>query len=248
MLRWIRKIITFFIFSILIGYIVFVAVPMGHFCALFRNSSRFRLKFHRSIRRGFRFFVLYCLPKSEFRVHNEFHETFHKPALIIANHQSLLDLPATLMLRDKLVAMCGQWVWESRLYGPVIRYASFFPASMSLEDMVAHVRSCMQQGYSVIIFPEGTRSEDCQVHKFRRGAFHIAEQLQCDIVPIVLHGTGKVLPKKDFCYYPGPVRIEIGERVSFESGKMGKNHGAMTRYWHQWFVKRYAEIEAEMSD
>ena len=176
---------------------------------------------------------------------NPHEETFKKPALIIANHQSLLDLPATLMLTNRLIVMTGQWVWDSKIYGHVVRFADFFPATMSMEDMLAHISKCMKRGYSVLIFPEGTRSEDCQVHKFRRGAFHLAEQLKCDIVPVTIFGTGYLLPKRDFCLNPGPECIEIGKRVSFDDGIMGQTHGEMTRYWHKWFVENYAKLEAE---
>ena len=245
--RFIRCLKTYWSFGILVGFIFFIATPLGWWHTLTGGvNERNRSSFHRLKARFFRFYTFHCVCYAKPELRNPHGETFEKPALVIANHQSLLDLPATLMLHDKLVAMTGQWVWESKIYGRVIRFADFLPSSMPMEEMLDHIRDCMSRGYSVLIFPEGTRSEDCQRHTFRRGAFHLAEQLRCDVVPVTLWGTGRVLPKQDFCLTPGREVIEIGRRVRYDEGLMGETHGAMTRYWHKQYQRRYAELEAEM--
>ncbi len=243
--RWIKLIKTYASFGILVGYIFFIIAPKARIYSWFGDNERVRFRLHRHIRRFCRFFSCHCVPGVNPVLRNDYEETFNKPALIIANHQSLLDLPGTLMLTNRLIVMTGQWVWDSKIYGHVVRFADFFPASMSMDEMLEHIRKCMNRGYSVLIFPEGTRSEDCQIHKFRRGAFHLAEQLKCDIVPVTIFGTGYLLPKNDFCLTPGPECIEIGKRVSYDDGIMGETHGEMTRYWHKWFVANYAKLEAE---
>lgn len=245
--RKIQKLKTYCSFSILVGYIFLVAWPLGIWYSLIPGRiAKRKSAYHRHVRRFFYHYIFHFVWGAKPEVRNPHKEVFHRPALIIANHQSILDLAATLMLHDRLVAMTGQWVWESRLYGHVIRFADFFPATMPLDQMVDHIRDCMSRGYSVLIFPEGTRSEDCQVHKFRRGAFHIVEQLQCDVVPVTLWGTGRMLPKNDFCLNPGRIIVDVGPRVRFDDGIMGHDHGSITRYWHQWFVDRYAQLEGEM--
>ena len=173
--RWFRLIISYLGFGILLGYIFFIIAPMARIYAWFGDNERVRYRLHRHIRRFCRFFALFCVPQVHPIVRNPYEETFKKPALIIANHQSLLDLLATLMLTNRLIVMTGQWVWDSKIYGHVVRFADFFPATMPMDEMQTHISKCMKRGYSVLIFPEGTRSEDCQVHKFRRGAFLLAE-------------------------------------------------------------------------
>jgi len=243
--RWIKLIVTYMGFGLLLGYIFFILAPKARIYSWFGDNERVRFRLHRHIRRFCRFFFHHCIPGVKPILRNEHEEVFKKPALIIANHQSLLDLLATLMLTNRLIVMTGQWVWDSKIYGHVVRFVDFFPATMPMEEMQAHISKCMSRGYSVLIFPEGTRSVDCQVHKFRRGAFHLAEQLKCDIVPVTIFGTGYLLPKKDFCLNPGPLCVEIGKRVSFDEGIMGETHGEMTRYWHKWFVENYAKLEEE---
>jgi hypothetical protein len=69
-------------------------------------------------------------------------------------------------------------------------------------------------GYSILIFPEGTRSEDCSIGRFHKGAFYLAEKLNLDIIPIITHGVGHIFPKKEFLLRKGRVDILIGERIT----------------------------------
>ena len=243
----VRKLITYLTFGFLVAYLFLVIVPMAWLCRLRGQSEEVRHHFHRHASRFFGFYTRHCLPGVRTEVRNASGETFERPALVIANHQSLLDLPATLMLHDRMIAVVGRWVWESRIYGQAVRYAGYLPATMSLEEMLPRIQERMQHGYSLLIFPEGTRSVDGQVHKFRRGAFHIAEQLQCDVVPVTLCGTGQCLPKLDFCLRPGRILVEVGERVTYASGLMGQTHSEMTRRWHQWFVQNFQRLAQEPS-
>ena len=243
-----RRMLTFASFGLLVGYIFLVIWPLGLWYSLASGRlAKRKAALHRHISRFFRIYMSHFVWGVTPEVRNPYHEEFHRPALIIANHQSILDLSATLMLCDRMVAMTAQWVWDSRLYGHVVRFADFFPASMPLDQMIEHLRGCMDRGYSVLIFPEGTRSDDCQVHKFRRGAFCLAEQLQCDVIPVTLWGTGRALSRSKFCLNPGRVIIDIGRRVRFDEGVMGTDHGSMTRYWHRWFVERYQQLDSEMA-
>lgn len=245
--RLINQLKTYYSFSIFVLYIFFVGVPMGWYYSLSKKHlAKNQDIYHRHAAHFFRRFMRHYLCCATHEIRNPYCENFKKPALIIANHQSLLDLPLTMMMSPKLVVMTGQWVWESKIYGKVVKFCDYFPSSMPMEEMVAHLKDVMSRGYSVVIFPEGTRSEDCQIHTFRRGAFHLAEQLRCDILPMVIWGTGKVLPKTDFCLQKGHMILDIGKRISFDEGIMGEGHGPLTRYWHKYFVKRFAELESEM--
>lgn len=244
--RFVNKLKTYYSFGILVGFIIFIAVPMGWYYSMRQNKEgRTLFRFHKRKARFFRRYMKHYLCGVSTEVLNASGEDFKKPALIIANHQSLLDLPATLMLHPRIVAMTGQWVWDSKLYGKAIRYSEFFPAMMPMDEMLQHIQQVMAKGYSVLIFPEGTRSEDCQVHTFRRGAFHLAEQLKCDVVPVTLWGTGRCLPKDDFCLRSGHIVVDIGKRIRFVDGIMGEAHGPMTRYWHRYFIQRYAQLQEQ---
>ncbi len=244
--KLINQLKTYYSFGIFVLYIFFVGVPAGWLYSLSeKNKAKNQDKYHKHVAHFCRRFLRHYLCCATHEIRNPYHETFKTPALIIANHQSILDLPFTMMMSPKLVVMTGQWVWESKLYGKVVKFCDYFPSSLPMDEMLVHIKDVMSRGYSVLIFPEGTRSEDCQVHTFRRGAFHLAEQLRCDIIPMVLWGTGRVLPKNEFCLHDGHMVLDIGKRERFDDGVMGEGHGALTRYWHKYFLQRFAELEEE---
>ena len=79
--------------------------------------------------------------------------------------------------------------------------------------MTAAIAEKVAKGYSVMIFPEGTRSEDCHIQRFHRGAFYLAERLGLDIVPVFIDGFGEVLPKKSFHLHPGDMTVQVLPRI-----------------------------------
>lgn len=177
---------------------------------LFGDSERKRLRYHRLIQRVASLAVR-SIPGARYTLHNPHGEDFSKPAVYICNHQSHFDVLALLALQPKLVFMTNDWAWK--FYGPVIRKAEFYPASFGLEKNSAHMKSLLARGYSVAIFPEGTRSLDGRIQRFHRGAFLAARELGLDILPMWLHGFGYALPKHDFVLRRADLSLEIGERI-----------------------------------
>ena len=177
---------------------------------LFGDTEKKRLRYHGLICRvtgwGLR-----AMPGTRFTMSNPHGEDFSKPAIYICNHQSHLDTLALLSLQPKLVFMTNDWAWK--FYGPIIRKAEFYPASYGFEKNSAHIQSLMERGYSVAVFPEGTRSKDCEVHRFHRGAFLAAKNLGLDILPVYIHGFGYVLPKHEALLRKAGLYLEVGERI-----------------------------------
>jgi len=151
--------------------------------------------------------------QAPFKIHNTFNEKFDNPGIIISNHQSHIDLLYTLMLSPKIITLTNNWVWNSPFYGQIIRYADFLPLENGIENHINQLKTYINNGYSILIFPEGTRSEDCSILRFKKGAFYLANQLNVDIIPIIIHGIGHILPKSEFMLRNGEVNINILERI-----------------------------------
>jgi len=179
-------------------------------------------------------FVIHHVPGTTFSYHNDLEERFEQPSVIICNHQSHLDLMAVMMLTPKLIILTKDWVWNNPFYGLVIRYADFFPISET-EVMIHKIKRMVGKGYSVLIFPEGTRSKDCHIQRFHRGAFYLAEQLQVDIVPLFIKGFGKVLPKTSFYLHPGHMSMEVLPRVLFDKDV---DYRETTKRIHRMYVNK----------
>ena len=208
-----------------------------------RQSGAHRLLWHYA-----RFVILrHGIPGVPFSVGNSGGEDFARPAVIICNHQSHLDLMALLMLSPRIVCLTKDWVWHNPIYGFILRQAEFYPVSLGAEALLPRLRSLVERGYSIAIYPEGTRSADCSVSRFHQGAFHLARALRLDILPMVLYGAGKAWPKQGGLLRRWPIRIEIDRRIGPDElqalGELPRQQASALR---QYYKQRYAEIANRM--
>lgn len=235
-----QRIVTYWCYTVVTLYAIFLAIPKACIYALLwrRNEAR-RLEFHEWFCHWCRWAATH-IPGVTFACSNPHGEHFEKPAMLIANHQSMLDIISIVSLTPRLVVMTNQWVWYFPLFHYVIRYLEYYPSTQGANE--AYLRSVMERGYSILIFPEGTRSQDCKILKFKRGAFYLAQQLKADILPIYLNGCGKVMPKGQTLIYPGHIDIEIGERVPFDPNNE-QSHGEQTRYWHKHYLEKFGSTQ-----
>lgn len=179
----------------------------------YKKESKKRF-FHKVLSRVCRVFM-HTMFTAKVKSINETGEDFSKPAVIIANHQSFIDILQILALCDKCIMVTNGWVWHSPFFGWVIRYAGFYHINDGYEELAKAIAPAVAQGYSVAIFPEGTRSADNKVHKFRKGAFYLAEIMQLDILPIVLYGNGHISSKNQpFYIKKGTVVSRILPRIA----------------------------------
>lgn len=167
----------------------------------------------------------------------------NRPALIIANHQSFLDIMMILMLHPKVIIMTNSWVWNSPIFGRVIRFADFYPSDAGAENSIEHLQSLVNNGFSIMVFPEGTRSKTGKIGRFKKGAFYLAEQLNLDILPIVFHGTGDCIRKKDFLVHGTTVSMKFLDRIPPNDLSWGKGYSKRTKSISKYFKAEYAKIK-----
>lgn len=173
---------------------------------------------------------------------NPGNETFEKPAVIIANHQSFVDILVMLSLAPKLVMVTNRWVWYSPVFGKIVQYADFVQTTDGYEKVLHHLREKVAQGYSVVVFPEGTRSADCKIHRFHKGAFYLAEKLRLDILPVVLYGTGMIISKRQPFYVKrGILCTRILPRISYADPDFGVTYQECAKAVARFFRHAYQE-------
>jgi 1-acyl-sn-glycerol-3-phosphate acyltransferase len=192
----------------------------------------------------FSFLQLYAMRNEKKVRQNPAHETFEKPAVIIANHQSAIDILQMLTLHPKIIMVTKEWVSRSPLFGKVARFAGFVDITKGYEPATAHIREYMDAGYSVVVFPEGMRSPDGKLQRFHKGAFYLAEALKADIVPALLHGHGQAMSKDDYLYLKdAAIAVKILPRIPYREGETYQERYKQTS---RLFKKEHAAFTEEI--
>jgi 1-acyl-sn-glycerol-3-phosphate acyltransferase len=177
---------------------------------------------------------------------NTFNEKFEKPAVIIANHSSFLDILAVGLLSPKIIFLVSDWVYNSPVFGKGVRLAGFYPVSSGMDNGIDHLRTKVAEGFSIMVFPEGTRSVDNSIKRFHKGAFYLAEQLHLDIIPLVIHGYSEVCPKGDFILNGGNTTTAILDRISPDDLTFGNSVAERTKKISTFFKQEYRKMRLDL--
>lgn len=193
--------------------------------------------------------VLHLSPFVKKKVITNPKEDFSKPAIIIANHTSFLDTLAIAMATHKIVYLVNDWVYDSPVFGKLVKALGFYPVSQGIENGKEKLKEKIDQGYSLVVFPEAERSYTNDVKRFHKGAFYLAEEFGLDILPLYIHGNSEVLPKGDFIIYDGDIIVKVGDRLSKNDLSFGTTYKERAKninfYFRNEFAKLRNEIECE---
>ena len=142
--------------------------------------------------------------------------------VIISNHQSILDILLINCLRYRFKWISKIENMKMPVLGWYLRMADYITVNRgnkeSKEEMMGKSYQCLKRGTSIMMFPEGTRSIDREIGFFKRGAFQLAIRTNRPILPILIDGSGGVLPKHGLIFSTGhKIRIRVFDPVSPES-------------------------------
>ena len=150
------------------------------------------------------------------------------PVIFAANHQSHADTPVILAALPKrfrrrvaVAAAADHWFAQGRLAGMAAAFllnAFPFSRSGSIRPSLEHCSRLLDGSWSILIFPEGTRSADGRMGQFKSGTGFMAVELGVPVVPVHVEGTGKVLPKGKGWPRRGHVQVTFGEPLRFAPG------------------------------
>jgi 1-acyl-sn-glycerol-3-phosphate acyltransferase len=143
------------------------------------------------------------------------------PAVFVANHQSHFDAPVCLAalggrIRKRLVvAAAADYFYSNALKGTAASLAlgtvPFIRQGGGSRESLQMLKDLAKRGWSVLIFPSGTRGSGAS--GFKKGFAYIAVDAQVPVVPMYLHGLDQVMPKGSFLPLPGGVVIGIGPPI-----------------------------------
>jgi 1-acyl-sn-glycerol-3-phosphate acyltransferase len=137
--------------------------------------------------------------------------------IFVANHQSIYDIPvlfATLPWQLRIIAKDS--IGRFPFLGWHLRRSGHLLVDRRRPDRAGILRkwkALVEKGLSLLIFPEGTRSEDGQVAPFKGGPFLLAVEAGLPIVPISVEGSRFVMKKGRLMTCPGHVRLRVHDPV-----------------------------------
>jgi len=144
------------------------------------------------------------------------------PYVIISNHQSILDILLINCLRYRFKWVSKIENMKVPVLGWYLRMAGYITVNRgdkdSKDDMMERSYNFLAKGISIMMFPEGTRSVNGEIGFFKRGAFEMAINTSIPILPILIDGTGGILPKHGLVFNTGQkIRIRVFDPVQPDS-------------------------------
>ncbi len=193
LLSLLRSAMAFGLF--LLGCVALNVVRLLFLIPIF-SKNRKKLIFHQLLNGFSGSLLAIMLYRSRTLCHRE-RANFKSPSIIIANHHSFIDILFVLSLHQKIVIITNDWVYHSPFFGALVRYADFIQATQGVDSQLEKIQDLVNQGFSIAVFPEGSRSRTNQLARFHKGAFYLAEKLELDVQPLLVHGTAQLMPKGD---------------------------------------------------
>lgn len=140
--------------------------------------------------------------------------------IFLSNHVSNVDAPILLPLVPGMTSVfIKRELMNIPLLGTAMRMGKYVPVSRgnSREDAQRSVEAAadaLNSGLHITVFPEGTRSTDGNLLPFKKGAFFLAEQTGAPIIPVVITGTERIMPKGRFRIKPGEAHMKFLPPIS----------------------------------
>ena len=144
-----------------------------------------------------------------------------RPYVVAANHASQLDIPVLFHgLGFPIRFLAKRSLFYIPLFGWSLWLAKFIPVdrgrSRRARASIDRGAERIRRGPSLMVFPEGTRTPDGAVKRFKSGAFVMAIKSGVPLLPVAIRGTFDAVPKSRLAMKPGPVQLVIGEPIRTE--------------------------------
>ncbi len=171
-----------------------------------------------------------------------------RPAVLVSNHQSMLDILVLYQLFSPY-----KWVSKKENFSiPIIGWLMRLNAYLEIErgsrgsypGFMRKAGLLLKQGSSLLIFPEGTRYPGGALGPFREGAFRMALDNAVDIVPVVLDGTARALPRKGVILTGhARIRVHVLDPLPYDDFSGSRPEELMNRV-RRLMSEEYARIRA----
>lgn len=166
--------------------------------------------------------------------------------VIVVNHNTVIDIPALYYLPLNFRWVSKREVYKTPFFGQYLFLHGDIcinrgRATEAIEQLLREGKMWIGRGASVAVFPEGTRSKDGQIHRFKAGAFTLAREAGVAILPVVLDGTKTLIRPNALFNWRNRITIRVLPPVSAERVAADDPHELMTEV-HDAMSRALAEI------
>lgn len=141
--------------------------------------------------------------------------------LFVANHQSYMDIPVMMSVIERPVGFVAkEELGRIPFFAQWIVYMKcvLITRGDTRKALVAILQAAklLQQGHSLVLYPEGTRSIDGSLGEFKAGSLKAAQKGKAIVVPVAIDGARNVMPRNSFWMYKSDVTVTILPAISAE--------------------------------
>lgn len=187
------------------------------------------------------FYMLRILCRIDCQIHGAENVPKDRPVIIMSKHQSTWEtffLP--LVFHDPAIIIKKELLWVP-FFGWGL--ATIDPISINrrkkssaMQQIIEKGKQCLQEGRSILVFPEGTRTAYGSVGHYRLGGARLAVATGHPVLPVA-HDAGRYWPRKQFIKRPGTIHLVIGPPIE-SKGRTAEEVLALTKNWIEDAVKR----------
>lgn len=163
------------------------------------------------------------------------------PALYVANHQSLLDTPLLIALihnNPQIWYALSSW-FNKPIIGALIRRVALpinrDHITTSTRVLIQGIRLAQKYQCDLMLFPEGGRYTDGEIHQFLPGFSLIAKSTNLPVIPVYIHNLDKAYPPKSILLHPYPITLTIGKPFYYNPEE---SYEAFAEHVRTWFVEQ----------
>lgn len=157
-----------------------------------------------------------------------------KSYIIVLNHNTVVDIPALYYLPLNFRWVSKREVFKTPFFGQFLVLHGDIcinrgRATEAMDQLLRDGKLWISRGASVAIFPEGTRSNDGEIHRFKAGAFTLAKEAGVEILPVVLSGTKSLIGPKAMFSWRNLITVKVLPPVSVKEIASLETHELMER-------------------
>ena len=141
--------------------------------------------------------------------------------IIVMNHTSMVDIAALYFLPLNFRWVSKREVFRIPYMGQMLSLHGDIAidrgrGTESMKKVIEDGKLWISRGASIAIFPEGTRSKDGEIHRFKQGAFMLAKEAGVAILPVVMQGTGTTIKPNKMYNWRNHLKVSVLEPISAE--------------------------------